>query len=126
LARHQPEALAEYCEPAWRHNFAFGAYERAGEEQSMSGMQVANAFLSGAIAFAFAMIAVCFFRFWRRSRTRLFGLFSGAFFLLAVERFVLVFSNPDNEFAFYVYSIRLAAFLVIIAAIVDQNRRKTR
>jgi hypothetical protein len=89
----------------------------------MSDMAAINAFISGAAALALAASAVCFMRFWRRSHIRLFGLFSIAFFLLASERVVLVLVNPGDEFAAYLYLIRLAAFVVIIAAIVDQNRK---
>lgn len=86
---------------------------------------VINASLSGGIAVACAMIGVCFFRNWRRSGMRLFLLFAIAFYLLTIERIVLVAVNPDNESAPYVYLIRLAAFVVIIAAIVDQNRKRS-
>lgn len=82
-----------------------------------------NTFISGAITLGFAAIALFFFTYWQRSRTRLFGLFSLAFALLAVERFVLVFIEDDYEFRPLVFLIRLAAFLVIIAGIVVQNRR---
>ncbi len=85
---------------------------------------VINAALSGGIAVAFGMIGVCFIRSWRSTRTRLFLLFAIAFFLLAVERVVLLLANPTNEFAPYIYMIRLAAFVVIIAGIVDQNRKR--
>ena len=83
---------------------------------------IINAALSGGIAVAFGVIGVCFVRFWRSSRIKLFLLFAIAFFLLTIERVVLLLANPTNEFAPYIYMIRLAAFVVIIAAIVDQNR----
>ena len=88
----------------------------------MSEPAVINAFLSGAIALGFVAIGVCFHRFWRRSRIQLFNFFALAFFLLAVERTVVVLANPQNEFAPYLYLLRLAAFAVIIAAIIHQNR----
>ena len=88
----------------------------------MKEITIINAALSGGIAVAFAMIGVSFIRFWRSSRNRLFLLFGIAFFVLAVERAVLVLIDPDNEFAPYVYAMRLLAFALIIAAIVDQNR----
>jgi hypothetical protein len=89
----------------------------------MKETTIINAAISGGIAVAFGMIGVCFLRFWRSSRSRLFLLFGIAFFLLVVERLVLVLVNPDNELAPYIYSMRLLAFAVIIAAIVDQNRK---
>lgn len=90
----------------------------------MNESTVINAFLSGGVAVACGMIGLCFVRYWRRSRIRLFLLFAIAFYLLAIERVVLVLVNPDNEFAPYIYMIRLAAFVVIIAAIADQNRKQ--
>jgi hypothetical protein len=89
----------------------------------MTETTIINAAISGGIAVAFAMIGVCFFRFWRSSRVRLFFVFAIAFHLLTIERVVLVLADPDNEFAPYIYTMRLAAFLVIIGGIIDQNRR---
>ncbi len=80
---------------------------------------VINAALSGEIAVAFGMVCVCFSRFWRSSRIKLFLLFGIAFFLLIIERVVLLIANPGNEFVPYTYMIRLAAFVVIIAGIID-------
>ena len=88
----------------------------------MSGLQPINAFLSGAIALAFGAIGLCFFRFWCRSRIRLFNLFSVAFFLLAIERVVLDLVAPEKESAHFIYFIRLVAFMLIIAGIVHHNR----
>jgi hypothetical protein len=89
----------------------------------MSNLQPLNAFLSGAIAMAFGAIGLCFLRFWRRSRIRLFNHFAIAFFLLSVERIVLVLISPEyKETAHYVYFIRLTAFMLIIAGIVQHNR----
>jgi hypothetical protein len=89
----------------------------------MRDITIINAAVSGGVGVAFAMIGVCFMRFWRSNGSRLFLLFAVAFFLLTVERVLIVLVNPDNELAPYIYSMRLLAFLVIIAAIIDQNRR---
>ncbi len=90
----------------------------------MNEVTILNAFVSGAIGLGFAAVALFFFGFWRRTQIRLFGLFAIAFVLLMVERIVLVAVNVNNEFAPYVYVIRLNAFVVIIGAIVDHNRRR--
>jgi hypothetical protein len=84
---------------------------------------VINAALSGGIAVTFAMIGICFVRSWRTTHIRLLLLFAIAFFLLTLERLVLLLANPNTEFAPYIYTIRLAAFLTIIIGIIDQNRR---
>ena len=80
-------------------------------------------FLSGAICMAAFAIALFFFRFWRRTNDRFFLVFSGAFLLLMVERVILVAIGSSHEFAAYVYLVRLLAFALIIAAIVDKNRK---
>jgi len=90
----------------------------------MKDLTILNAFVSGALALGFGAIALFFHSFWRRTKIRLFGLFSLAFVLLTIERIVLVAVNVDDEFAPYIYVIRLTAFLVIIGAIIDHNRHR--
>ena len=80
-------------------------------------------FLSGAIAMACLAIALFFLRFWRRTSDRLFLIFSAAFVLMMTERIILVTIGSSHEFAPYVYVVRLLAFLLIIVAIVDKNRK---
>lgn len=65
-----------------------------------------------------------FTRFWRKSNDPLFLMFAVAFGLLGVERLVLAFFTANDEFKPFVYLIRLAAFVVIILAIVNKNRKK--
>ena len=79
-------------------------------------------FLSGASMFASLAIAVFFFRFWRAAGDRLFLFFALAFGVFAVNR-VLLFAL-DEEVEVWVYASRAAAFLLIIAAIVDKNRSR--
>ena len=80
-------------------------------------------FLNGAIFMVSFTIALFFFRFWRRTTDRLFLAFGVAFLLLMAERIVLVAIDSSHEFAPYVYLVRLLAFMLIIAAIIDKNRR---
>lgn len=80
-------------------------------------------FLSGAISMACLVVSLFFFQFWRRTRDRLFIVFAAAFVLLMLERIILVTITASHEFAPFVYVVRLFAFLLIIAAIVDKNRR---
>ena len=80
-------------------------------------------FLSGAIAMACFAIALFLFRFWRRTGDRLFLMFGAAFLLMIVERIILVAIGSSHEFVAYVYLVRLFAFVLIIAAIVDKNRK---
>jgi hypothetical protein len=81
-------------------------------------------FASGAITFGFLVVAIFFARFWYRTRDRLFGIFGVAFFLFAVERLFLLSIESTDELRTYVYLVRLAAYTLIIYAIVDKNRQK--
>lgn len=71
---------------------------------------------------AAGVAGLCFLRFWRDTRDRLFVFFAVAFWLLALSWMLLAFLSPNEETRPYVYAIRLAAFALIIAAIVDKNR----
>ena len=80
-------------------------------------------FLSGLVVALCVVTAVIFLRFWKQSHDRLFGFFSGAFFLLALNYLMLTFNPRDSEIRPYLYVVRLAAFLLIIFAILDKNRK---
>jgi hypothetical protein len=82
-----------------------------------------DSFLNGAIAMGHATAALFFLRFWRRTSDRLFVLFAVAFFLLGLIHVGLVVFNQMAEDS-GLYSLRLAAYLIILAAIVDKNLRK--
>ncbi|WP_202882182.1 DUF5985 family protein [Candidatus Manganitrophus noduliformans] len=81
-------------------------------------------FLSGAIMMACWVIGLFFLRFWKKTEDRLFSIFAVAFWMLAVERIVLLIMNKENEVYSFVYIIRSIAFLLILWAIVDKNRSK--
>ena len=79
-------------------------------------------FLSGAIMMGCLVAASLFYRFWRRTADRLFAWFAVAFLLLGIERLVLVVTHGSELASPGIYLLRLIAFGVIIAAIVDKNR----
>jgi hypothetical protein len=79
-------------------------------------------FLRGVIAFGFALAGLYFLKFWKRTRERLFALFAVAFAVLSINRTMI--SLTSGEVSSYVYLIRLAAFMIILYAIWDANRRK--
>lgn len=81
-----------------------------------------NDFISGASTIASLAIALFFFRFWRRSGERLFMFFGIAFIVFAANRIVLTALEETDEASAYVYLVRLAAFVLIIVAILDKNR----
>lgn len=79
--------------------------------------------LAGATAATCVAIGLFFLRFWFDSRDRLFLAFAGAFWVFALNRLVLAMLDRDHEARVVVYSLRAAAFLLVIAAVVDRNRR---
>lgn len=81
-----------------------------------------NAFLWGAIATSALGISAFFFRFWRERRDPLFGWFSLAFLVLAADWVALAALQADHPARSYLYVVRLAAFVVILLAIVQKNR----
>jgi hypothetical protein len=83
-------------------------------------------FLSGIIMMGCFVAAAFFARYWRRTGDRFFILFLIAFVLLGLERLGLAIFNTPEEPQSGMYYLRLAAFLVIIAAIVDKNRAGSR
>ena len=81
-------------------------------------------FLLGATTMGCLTVALFFLRNWRLSGDRFFGLFALAFATFGVNRFVLLFLDEADEARTAVYFVRLLAFLIIIAAIVDKNRAR--
>ena len=81
-----------------------------------------NLLAAGALAAGYLVVALFFARFWRDTHDRLFGLFTAAFALLAVQRIALSLYSTDPRFSAVFYSLRLLAFLLILFAIFDKNR----
>ena len=67
-------------------------------------------------------VSVFFLRFWRQTEDRFFALMSLAFALMGTNLVLLAAINPEHESRHLIYLLRLAAFLVIIVAIIDKNR----
>lgn len=80
-------------------------------------------FLSGAVVFGFCVCGLVFLRFWSRTRDQLFLAFALAFALLGIGQAILVLGNFPTEERGYVYLIRLAAFTLILVAILRKNLR---
>ena len=79
-------------------------------------------FLSGAVALGFLVCALFFLRFWRRTRDELFLAFAAAFALLGIGQSVLALASIPNEERGSLYLFRLAAFAIIIVAVIRKNR----
>ena len=83
--------------------------------------ELLNDFLLGMIVMASAAAGLFFLRFWRKTRNRLFAMFAIAFWVLGVNWLALAFISRD-EIRTWLYAFRLAAFILILAAIIDKNR----
>ncbi|MEW6272675.1 MAG: DUF5985 family protein [Thermodesulfobacteriota bacterium] len=83
-------------------------------------------FLAGAMVAGYSVVALLFARFWRKTRDRLFLIFSAAFCLLALQRFMLSMTAEAREGQLAFYLVRLLAYLLILWAIIDKNRADTR
>jgi hypothetical protein len=81
-------------------------------------------FLLGATAMASAVAGLLFLRMWRESHDRLYVLFAVSFWLEALTRFGLVLAADPSEAQPARYLVRIVAFALIVAAIVDKNLRK--
>ena len=81
-----------------------------------------NGLIAGTLLAGYAMVALFFLRFWATSRDRLFALFALAFGVLAVQRLALALTNETMEDQTVFYLLRLAAFIIIVIAIIDKNR----
>jgi hypothetical protein len=87
-------------------------------------------FLAGIRMATFAAAGVFFLKFWKASRDRFFLLFCIACWLLALECVVISIMNHSDRSIFLqisetsakIYLIRLCAFIVILAAVIEKNR----
>lgn len=82
--------------------------------------------VSGALAILSIVPALFFWRSWQRLGDRFFLLFSIAFLILGVERFLMGASDLPEARNVALYWIRFAGFALIILAIVDKNRSRKR
>lgn len=86
-------------------------------------MDPLNIYLWGTLTMACFVTGLFFFRFWRSSRDRFFVFFSWAFWLLGLNWIVLAVIPWEEETRHRAYVVRLLAFVLILAGIIDKNRR---
>lgn len=80
-----------------------------------------SGFLYGMTTLGFLMAALFFVRFWRRTGDVLFATFAVAFVLLALNQALLgIWGSPREDQSLF-YIPRLAAFVLLIAAIISKN-----
>ncbi len=89
-------------------------------------MDPINGFLMGGIAVGYAIAALFFLRFWRKTNYRLFVMFAFSFALLSAIRVALfsmaVYTGAEVSENHFVYWFRFAAYMLILLAIIDKNR----
>jgi hypothetical protein len=78
-------------------------------------------FLAGAVTMGFLTAALFFTRFWRKTHDRFFLAFAAAFLLLGVNQALAQWLGAADERVSYTYLLRVLAFVIILAAIVDKN-----
>jgi hypothetical protein len=86
-------------------------------------MTALQPFLLGALVMATFVAGLFFLRFWRRTGDRLFAIFAVAFWLMGLNWTLLAMLRGRDEVNTSLYAIRLVAFVLILAAIIDKNRR---
>ncbi len=89
-------------------------------------MRNAHTFMLGMLVAMCAVVGAFFLKFWRRTHDRLFVAFGIAFWMLGLNWLLLAFTQLDEWGNAVLYLIRLAAFVLIIVAILDKNRSKRR
>ena len=80
----------------------------------------------GALVMGCFVIGLYFLRYWRETRDRLFAMFALAFWVLGVNWLGLAVLATTYEEQTPFYLLRLAAFVLILIAIVDKNRGQRR
>jgi hypothetical protein len=84
-------------------------------------LEALNLFLGGMVTTGFLVGGLFFGRFWARSRDGLFLAFAVAFWLLALNQLLVSLVEQPEYSDSWFYLLRVAAFLLIVAAIVRKN-----
>ncbi|MGC3982788.1 MAG: DUF5985 family protein [Steroidobacteraceae bacterium] len=85
-----------------------------------------ESFLLGIIVTASIIAGVFFLKFWRNTGDRLFLAFAIAFIIEGINRIGFLFVAKPNEGSPAIYIVRLIAFLIILAAILAKNSRRSK
>jgi hypothetical protein len=78
-------------------------------------------FIYGMITMGYMVAGLFFLKFWTRNRDPLFIIFAMAFWLLAASQVLLAILEIPREERGWIYLLRLAAFTLIIIAIIQKN-----
>jgi hypothetical protein len=85
-----------------------------------------TSFVFGVITMGYVVAGLFFAKFWRRSGDLLFAIFAVAFWLLALNQAIVAVLDVPREEQSWAYLLRLAAFILIIVAIVYKNAASRR
>lgn len=77
--------------------------------------------MSGGLVVACAMVGLFFLRYWKATRDSFFLYFAFAFWLQGGQWLYSGLTGPQNEYLPLAYLLRLAAYGLIVAAIVRKN-----
>lgn len=83
-------------------------------------------FFSGVMFTTFAASGLFFFRFWKKTLERFFLYFSFACWMISFERIPIMIYSTDLEAHSWIYLFRLTAFLLILMAAYQANKRRVR
>ena len=78
--------------------------------------------MSGMLVAGYLVAALFFLKFWRATRDALFARFGAAFAVLAAQRVALYAASVTGADTTWLYILRLAAFVLILWAIIAKNR----
>lgn len=81
--------------------------------------------LTGAIALSSFAVGLFFVRFWRTTRDRFFLYFALSFWIEGLNRIRIGLAQPAHEYTANYYLIRLLAYVLILVAIWEKNRRRS-
>ncbi|MBC6983533.1 DUF5985 family protein [Caulobacter sp. 17J80-11] len=78
-------------------------------------------FIAGLVTMGYTTAGLFFLRFWTRTRDRFFLSFAAAFWLMALNGALIIWMHVPKEEQSWIYLLRLAAFVLIIGAVLGKN-----
>jgi len=82
-------------------------------------------FFLGLIVCSSLIAGTFFLKFWRQTRDLLFLAFGIAFIIEGINRSCLLFVEEPSKGSVLIYLVRLFCYLLILAAILFKNRRRS-
>jgi hypothetical protein len=83
-------------------------------------------FISGMTTMGYVIAGLFFFRFWWRTKDKLFIYFGTSFVMLAISQALNALADIPSDDQAWVYLLRLAAFTLLIVGIIAKNLTETR